>query len=190
MNDPTKLPAWQALLAHHARLGDTTIADLFAGDPARFQNLSIAFGEMTLDVSKNRISDVTLSLLCDLAREAGLDQARADLFAGKRVNNTENRPALHMALRGPAAHKDPIAFAIDGRDVAPDVLQELDRMFGFAEEVRSGAFLGATGKKIAHIVNIGIGGSDLGPALVADALRPDIAGKCISLKGFPISAVQ
>ena len=177
MSDPTKLPAWQALLAHHARLGDTSISDLFAGDPARFQNFSVAFGDITLDVSKNRISDVTLSLLCDLAREAGLDRARADLFAGKRVNNTENRPALHMALRGPAAHKDPMAFAIDGRDVAPDVLQELDRMFGFAEEVRSGAFTGATGKKIVHIVNIGIGGSDLGPALVTDALRPDIAGR-------------
>src|SRR5690606_38784053 len=128
-----------------------------------------------LDFSKNRISDVTLSLLFDLAREAGLEQARADLFAGAPVNNTECRPALHMALRAPAAHHGaPLAFAVHGRDVAPDVEHELDHMFGFAQEVRLGAFTGATGQRIEHIVNIGIGGSDLGTALIVDGLRPDI----------------
>jgi glucose-6-phosphate isomerase len=178
MSDPTKLAAWQALQDHHARLGDVTIAQLFASDPARFQSFSARFDDVTLDYSKNRISDVTVALLLDLAREAGLEQARADLFAGKAVNNTENRPALHMALRAPAAHDGKgLAFAVNGKDTAPDVEHELDHLFGFAQEVRTGAFTGATGKRIEHIVNIGIGGSDLGPALIVDALRPDIAGR-------------
>ncbi|TDQ83326.1 glucose-6-phosphate isomerase [Dongia mobilis] len=180
MSDPTRLPAWQSLGQHHAQLGATTIAELFAADPDRFRNFSARFGDLVLDYSKNRISDVTLSLLFDLAREAGLDQARADLFAGKPVNNTENRPALHMALRAQAAMRDkPLVFAAAGVAVAPDVTQELDHMFGFAQEVRLGAFLGATGKRLQHVVNIGIGGSDLGPALVVDALRPDIDGRMV-----------
>lgn len=178
MTDPTKLLAWQALKDHHARLKEVTIAELFANDPARFREFSAEFGDITLDYSKNRISDVTLSLLLDLAREAGLEQARANLFAGKPVNNTENRAALHMALRAPAAHDGKgMTFAAGGKDVMPDVEHELDHLFGFAQEVRTGAFTGATGKRIEHIVNIGIGGSDLGPALIVDALRPDIAGR-------------
>lgn len=178
MTNPTKLPAWAALSAHHASLRDTTIAALFASDPARFKNFSIRQGDITLDYAKNRVTDVTMGLLLDLAREAGVDQARKDLFAGARVNNTEGRPALHMALRAPAAHGHTgLAFTADGKDVAPQVSQELDALCDFADEVRLGAFKGATGKRIRHIVNIGIGGSDLGPALIVDALRPDIGGK-------------
>lgn len=180
MSDPTKLAAWKALTAHHERLGGITLAELFANDPGRFQNFSTGFGEITLDYSKNRISDVTLALLLDLARESGLEAARSRLFAGDPVNNTEGRPALHMALRAPAAHQGKgLSFNANGKDVAPEVEHELDHLFGFAQEVRSGAFTGATGKRIEHIVNIGIGGSDLGPALIVDALRPDIAGRFV-----------
>lgn len=180
MSNPTKLPAWRALEEHHQLLGSITLADLFAADNARFGNFSAKCGDLVMDFSKNRISDVTLSLLCDLAREAGLEAARANLFAGKAVNNTEGRPALHMALRAPAAyHGAALAFAVDARDVAPDVEHELDRMFGFAQDVRLGAFTGATGQRIEHIVNVGIGGSDLGPALIVDALRPDSEGRFV-----------
>ncbi|WP_374384885.1 glucose-6-phosphate isomerase [Dongia sp.] len=182
MTKPTELAAWQALTQHHARLGGTTLADLFAADPARFANFSSRFGDITLDYSKNRITDVTLGLLLDLAREAGLEEARARLFGGEAINNTEHRPALHMALRAPATHGGKgLAFKAGGKDggkdVAPLVARELDALCDFADEVRSGAFKGATGKRIRHIVNIGIGGSDLGPALIVDGLRPDIGGK-------------
>ncbi len=178
MKKPTDLPAWKALADHHAKLGDATLQSLFAADGARFANFSARLGDITLDYSKNRVTDVTLGLLFDLARESGLDAARAELFGGARINNTEKRPALHMALRAPAAHGGKgLAFAIDGKDVAPLVARELDALCDFADEVRSGAFKGATGKRIRHIVNIGIGGSDLGPALIVDGLRHDIGGK-------------
>jgi glucose-6-phosphate isomerase len=179
MMNPTQLPAWSALQAHHAKLRDTTLTQLFANDAARFKNFSARFGDIVLDYSKNRISDVTMGLLLGLAREADLDTARAQLFGGARVNNTEDRPALHMALRAPAAHGTPLRFKIDGKDVAPQVQQELDQLCDFADEVRLGAFTGATGKRIEHVVNIGIGGSDLGPALVVDALRPDVGGRFV-----------
>ncbi|WP_374305769.1 glucose-6-phosphate isomerase [Ferrovibrio sp.] len=178
MKKPTELPAWKALADHHAKLGGTTLAALFAADPARFENFSARLGDIRLDYSKNGVSDITMGLLLDLARESGLEAARQDFFDGKRVNNTENRPALHMALRAPAAHGGKgLAFAVDGKDVAPLVTQELEAMFDFADQLRHGAFTGATGRKIKRIVNIGIGGSDLGPALVVDALRPDIEGR-------------
>lgn len=178
MSKPTELPAWNALIAHHDKLRETTLAQLFAHDAARFGNFSLRLGDIVLDYSKNRVTDVTMGLLLGLAREAGLEGARDSLFTGARVNNTEDRPALHMALRAPAAHgPDPLRFQVDGKDVAPLVQHELDAMYDFADRIRHGAFTGATGKRIEHIVNIGIGGSDLGPALVADALRPDIAGR-------------
>lgn len=178
MNKPTELPAWNALKAHHEKLRDTTLSQLFAHDSARFENFSTRLGDIVLDYSKNRVTDVTMGLLLGLARESEFDSARQRLFDGERVNNTEDRPALHMALRAPAAHgPGPLRFQIDGKDVAPLVEQELDHLCEFADHVRHGAFTGATGKRIERVVNIGIGGSDLGPALVADALRPDIAGR-------------
>nr|WP_298681716.1 glucose-6-phosphate isomerase [uncultured Dongia sp.] len=178
MTNPTQLPAWKALEAHQAKLKDTTLTQLFAGDAARFQNFSARFGDIVLDYSKNGVTDVTMGLLFGIANEAKLDTARARLFGGEKVNNTEGRPALHMALRAPAAHGgNALKFKIDGKDVGPLVEAELELMFDFADQIRHGAFKGATGKRIRHIVNIGIGGSDLGPALIVDALRPDIGGK-------------
>lgn len=178
MKKPTELSPWKFLVDHHAKLKSTTLTSLFAADPARFANFSVRFDDIVLDYSKNVVSDVTMGLLFDLAREAGIDEARGRLFSGACINNTENRPALHMALRSPAAYHDKrLPFAIVGKDVLPMVERELDLLCDFANEVRMGAFKGATGKRIRHIVNIGIGGSDLGPALVVDALRPDIGGK-------------
>ncbi len=178
MKKPTELSPWKFLVDHHAKLKSTTLASLFAADPARFANFSARFDNIVLDYSKNAVSDVTIGLLLDLAREAGIDEARGRLFSGACINNTENRPALHMALRSPAAyHGKGLPFAIAGKDVLPMVERELDLLCDFADEVRMGAFKGATGKRIRHIVNIGIGGSDLGPALIVDALRPDIGGK-------------
>lgn len=178
MTKPTELSSWKCLVEHQTKLKGTTLASLFAADQTRFANFSARFGDVVLDYSKNGVSDVTMGLLFDLAREAGLDEARARLFGGARINNTENRPALHMALRAPAAHGGKgLGFAIDGKDVSPQVERELDLLCDFADEVRMGAFKGATGKRIRHIVNIGIGGSDLGPALIVDGLRADIGGK-------------
>jgi glucose-6-phosphate isomerase len=178
MTNPTLFPAWKALEAHQAKIGNVTLAELFAGDAERFRNFSIRFGDIVLDYSKNGVTDVTMGLLLGLANEAKLDEARAGLFGGDRVNSTEDRPALHMALRASAAHGGHgLTFKIDGVDVAPVVKAELELMFDFADQIRHGAFKGATGKRIRHIINIGIGGSDLGPALIVDALRPDIGGK-------------
>jgi glucose-6-phosphate isomerase len=178
MTKPVDLPAWKALAEHREKLGGKTLSDLFAADPARFANFSCRFGDIVLDYSKNGVTDATMGLLFSLAREAGLVEARAALFGGARVNNTENRAALHMALRAPAAHGGHgLPFAIDGKDVLPLVVRELEAMFDFADRLRLGAHLGATGRRIERIVNIGIGGSDLGPALVVDALRPDIEGR-------------
>ncbi|WP_374653222.1 glucose-6-phosphate isomerase [Dongia sp.] len=178
MTKPTELSAWKALKDHHASLQGATLSQLFASDGTRFRNFSTRLGDILLDYSKNGVTDVTMGLLLGLARESGLEAARSRLFGGERINNTEDRPALHMALRAPAAYGgEGLGFAIDGKDVAPPVARELDALCDFADEVRSGSFKGATGKRIRHIVNIGIGGSDLGPALIVDALRPDIGGK-------------
>lgn len=178
MKKPIELSSWKALADHHSKLKSTTLTSLFAADLARFDNFSARCGDIVLDYSKNCVSDITMGLLFDLARDSGLEEKCQKLFAGACVNNTENRPALHMALRSPAAYQNKgLPFAVAGKSVIPLVERELDLLCGFADQVRMGAFKGATGKRLRHIVNIGIGGSDLGPALVVDALRHDIGDK-------------
>jgi len=151
--------AWQALRAHQDRLRKTHLRDLFAADPDRFQRFSLEVDGMLVDFSKSHATTETLSLLLDLARTADLEGWRARMFAGETVNNTENRAALHMALRAQKA-------------LRPEVATVLDKMRSFVSGIESGAMRGATGKTITHVINIGIGGSDLGPAMAVAALRP------------------
>jgi glucose-6-phosphate isomerase len=163
----TQSPAWQALEAHHRQLHEVHLRTLFADDPQRGERLSMQAAGLYLDYSKNRLTDETLRLLVQLADERGL-RARIDaMWSGERINTTEDRAVLHVALR--AARDQQIEF--DGRDVVVDVHAVLERMAGFCERVRSGAWTGYTGNRIRHIVNIGIGGSDLGPVMAHEALR-------------------
>lgn len=161
------LPAWQALQAHAAAVGAQHMRDLFAADPDRFARLSFSFGPIRADYSKNRITPETIGLLTELARARGVEAGRAAMFAGERINTTENRAVLHVALR----NREERAMTVDGVDVMPDVRATRARLKAFSEGVRSGQWRGATGKAIRHIVNIGIGGSHLGPMFVADALK-------------------
>jgi glucose-6-phosphate isomerase len=163
----TQSPAWQALEAHHRQLHEVHLRTLFADDPQRGERLSMQAAGLYLDYSKNRLTDETLRQLVQLADERGL-RARIDaMWSGERINTTEDRAVLHVALR--AARDQQIEF--DGRDVVVDVHAVLERMAGFCERVRSGAWTGYTGNRIRHIVNIGIGGSDLGPVMAHEALR-------------------
>ncbi len=163
--------AWAALEAHRQKWCARTVADLFAADPHRFDRFHVALGDLLFDFSKHRLDDETLGLLIDLARAANVEARRAALFSGEPVNVTEHRPALHMALRNLSGAP---MFA-GGRDVMPDVLAELAKIFAFAEAVRDGAIAAANGARFTHIVNFGIGGSDLGPAMAARALSPFVA---------------
>ncbi len=163
----TALPAWQALQVHAAALASTHMRDLFAADPDRFARLSFAFGPVRADYSKNRITPETIGLLAELARARGVEAGRAAMFAGERINTTENRAVLHVALR----NREERAMSVDGVDVMPAVRATRARLKAFSEGIRSGQWRGATGKVIRHIVNIGIGGSHLGPMFVADALK-------------------
>ena len=170
--DSTDLAA--AVYALEAHRGDTlsvTLADLFADDPKRFDDFHIALDDIFFDFSKQRIDRRALALLVDLAHAAKLEERRAALFAGEIVNPTEGRPALHMALR----NLEGTPMLAQGRDVMPDVLAERQKMLRFAEGIRSGAIRSANGEAFTDIVNIGIGGSDLGPAMAAKALTPFIA---------------
>jgi glucose-6-phosphate isomerase len=160
-----------ALEAHHADMVEVTIADLFAKDPERFKSFHVELDDILFDFSKQRVDRTTLALLLDLARAAKLEERRGALFAGEIVNSTERRPALHMALRNMSA--TPMRAA--GVDVMPEVLAERRKMLAFAEDVRNGAIRSATGASFTDIVNIGIGGSDLGPAMAAQALSPFLA---------------
>jgi glucose-6-phosphate isomerase len=160
-----------ALEAHHADMGEATIAELFAKDPHRFADFHIELDDILFDFSKHRIDRTTLSLLVDLARAGKVEERRGALFAGEIVNKTEGRPALHMALRNMSGA--PMRAA--GVDVMPEVLAERRKMLAFAEGVRNGAVRGATGASFTDIVHMGIGGSDLGPAMAAAALSPFIA---------------
>lgn len=153
---------------HAAVVGPLHMRDLFAGDAGRFQRFSLRHDDLLLDYSKNRVTSETLGLLLDLASASGMEAARDALFAGSHVNTTEDRAAAHVALRQEAG----TPFVIDGRDVMADVCAVRDRMRAFSEQVRSGRWRGATGKPITDVVNIGIGGSDLGPAMVVEALTP------------------
>ena len=161
----TALPEWQAL-AVHQRHTAFDLRELFASDPRRFERFSLAHGELLLDYSKQWITDETLRLLIALADARRLREWTARLMAGDRINTTENRPALHTALRAKGA------VIVDGNDIARDISRVRLQMRRFSDELRSGAIKGATGRAITDVVNIGIGGSDLGPALVVDALAP------------------
>ncbi|MBL8645517.1 MAG: glucose-6-phosphate isomerase [Rhodospirillaceae bacterium] len=173
MNVPLKDTAeWQALNAHAKVMAGKHMRDLFAGEPNRFADFSMRDGQVLLDYSKNRIGADTVRLLTALAAARGVDAARKDMFSGKKINTTEHRAVLHTALRNRgvgAAPPHPVL--VDGIDVMPDILHTLSRLREFSERVRSGTWTGSTGKKIQHIVNIGIGGSHLGPMFVADALK-------------------
>ncbi|HEX7598721.1 MAG TPA: glucose-6-phosphate isomerase, partial [Polyangia bacterium] len=160
--------AWKKLEQHRAALDAKTMRQLFAEDPARFQRFSLRLGDLLVDFSKNRITGETMPLLCELARGAGVEAMRDKMFAGEPINLTEGRAVLHVALRNFSGR--PIKVA--GQDVMPEVQAALEHMRQFSESVRSGAWTGYTGKPIRAIVNIGIGGSDLGPVMVCEALRP------------------
>ena len=167
MPDITRQAPWQALLAHYHDLKDVHLRDLFAADPRRGPAFSVDFDDILLDYSKNRVTAKTMSLLFELARGSGLNQAIDDMFGGQPVNATEGRPVLHIALR----NRSNRPVLVQGRDVMPAVNAVLDRMAVFARPVRSGQWRGFTGKPIRNIVNIGIGGSDLGPKMACEALK-------------------
>jgi glucose-6-phosphate isomerase len=159
--------AWQALKAHHGDVAALHLRDLFAGDPRRGERLAVEAAGLYLDYSKNRITDETVELLLQLARASGLRERIDAMFRGEKINVTEGRAVLHVALRAPRA----ASIVVDGRNVVPQVHAVLDTMAGFAERVRSGAWKGHTGQRIRNVVNIGIGGSDLGPVMAYEALR-------------------
>ena len=169
MKDITQFAAWKALQAHYDEIKDAQLKDLFAKDPQRAQRYVIEFeNNLYLDYSKNRITDKTVALLLQLAEEAGLKNAIEDMFNGVHINQTENRAVLHTALRAP---KD-TQLVVDGQDVIKDVHDVLDKMAVFANKVRSGEWKGYTGKPIKNVINVGIGGSDLGPKMACEALKP------------------
>jgi glucose-6-phosphate isomerase len=161
-------PAWISLRHHHERIASLHMRDMFAQDPGRFSRLSLEACGLFVDVSKHRIVDETLSLLVKLARERHVEAWRERMFAGEPINTTENRGVLHVALRNRSER--PVHY--QGIDVMPDVRAVLASMRNFTKRVRNGAWVGHTGKTIAHIVNLGIGGSDLGPLMVCEALKP------------------
>jgi glucose-6-phosphate isomerase len=168
MTRPTLLPAWRALAEHQRDIANIHMRDLFATDPHRFERFSLRFGDLLFDYSKNRITETTLNLLLELARQAGLADRIAAMFRGDKINLTEERAVLHVALRNRANRP----IRIDGDDVMPEVNRVLDHMRKFTEAVRSGRWRGCTGKPITAVVNIGIGGSDLGPKMAVKALTP------------------
>ncbi len=163
----TRGPAWQALGRHHGAVCDLRLRDLFAADARRAERLSFEAAGIHADLSKHRITAETVELLLTLARERRVAEHRDAMLRGEHVNRTENRPALHVALRMPRGR----SLVVDGRDVVRDVHEVLDRMAAFADRVRSGEWRGRTGERIRAVVNIGIGGSDLGPAMAYEALR-------------------
>ena len=163
----TERAEWKALKAHADEIRATTIGELFAKDPARGDRMTLDSVGLLLDYSKNRVNDTTLKLLTSLAAECGLKQRTEAMFTGEKINITEGRAVLHIALRAPADEK----IIVDGEDVVPQVHAVLDKMSGFADRVRSGAWKGQTGKRIRNVVNIGIGGSDLGPVMAYEALK-------------------
>jgi len=168
MSALTATPAWHALKAHHAQIESLHLRTLFADDPGRAERFSVEGGGLFLDYSKNRITAETLRLLLQLADERGVAKRRDAMFAGEKINTTERRAVLHIALRAPRG----TSIEVDGADVVPDVHKVLDAMADFSTRLRSGAFTGHTGKRIRNVVNIGIGGSYLGPEMAYRALRP------------------
>ena len=176
----TDRASWKALADHHEGIARHHLRDLFAEDATRGTRMTLEAVGLYLDYSKNRVTDKTMKLLVALAEDCGLAGKIAAMFRGDRINTTENRAVLHVALRAPRGEK----ILLDGQDVVPAVHEVLDRMAAFADKVRSGQWLGHTGKRIRHVVNIGIGGSDLGPVMAYEALRHfsqrDIACRFVS----------
>src|SRR5580692_5375988 len=160
-------PAWKALATHHKELRKSHLRELFAGDPKRGEMLTAEAAGLFLDYSKNRITDQTLKLLFQLANESGLRERIEAMFRGEKINVTENRAVLHVALRAPKN----ATILVDGKNVVPDVHAVLEKMSAFSKRVRSGEWKGFTGKRIKNIVNVGIGGSDLGPVMAYEALK-------------------
>jgi len=163
----TERPAWKALTAHRQKLKKLHLRRLFADDPTRGKRLTVEAAAIYLDYSKNRVTDRTLKLLFQLAEESGLSGRIAAMFSGDKINVTEDRAVLHVALRAPAG----ATIVVDGKNVVPGVHAVLDKMTDFSHRVRSGAWKGFTGKRIKNVINIGIGGSDLGPVMAYEALK-------------------
>ncbi len=163
----TELRAWKALVAHHQKIRDLQLRKLFADDPTRGERMTVEALGLYLDYSKNRVTDETLKLLVQLAEESGLRERIDAMFRGEKINITENRAVLHVALRAPKG----ASIVLDGENVVPQVHAVLDKMADFSNRVRSGAWKGYNGKRIRNVVNIGIGGSDLGPVMAYEALE-------------------
>lgn len=163
----TEQPAWKALARHYQDVRDVHLRTLFADDPKRGERLTLEATGLYLDYSKNRITDETIALLCQLARDCGLGPRIEAMFRGDKINVTEDRAVLHIALRMPRLS----SLVVDGKDVVPEIHAVLDQMAGFSERVRSGVWKGHTGKRIRNVINVGIGGSDLGPVMAYEALR-------------------
>ena len=168
MTNLTQQPAWQALLKHKKETENIQMRDLFAEDKNRFEDFHLCFNDILLDYSKNRINKKTMSLLTDLAKQSGVEDWITKMFSGEKINHTENRAVLHTALRNRGT--DPVY--VDGQNVMPEIQSELDKMRIYSESIRGGQWLGYSGKPIIDIVNIGVGGSDLGPVMVSEALHP------------------
>ena len=166
--DPTTTSSWKSLTSHAVEMKKVHMRDLFAQDPTRFNSFSQQDGNLLFDYSKNIITKETMELLIDLAKECGLPEAMKAMFEGEKINRTENRAVLHTALRNLSGQ----SFQTDGKDIMPDILRVLGQMKEICKKVHSGEWKGYTGKPIKHIVNIGIGGSDLGPVMVTEALKP------------------
>lgn len=168
LNNPTATNAWKDLIAHKATMDHTSISDLFQGDPERFEKFHLQLDDLLFDYSKNRITTETIQKLIALAKDQNLEEWRSRMFSGDAINTTEKRAVLHTALRRPVSD----TVIVDGENIMPYINDVFGRMKNFSEAVRSGIWLGHTGKTLRHIVNIGIGGSDLGPYMVCEALRP------------------
>ena len=168
MSSLTRLPEWAALKSHHATIAGRHMRDLFLSDPARFDRFSVRVDSLLLDYSKNRITPETMSLLFGLARASGVKAWTEKMFAGEKINFTEDRAVLHVALR----NRTGAPVLVDGEDVMPGVNRVLAHMKAFVTSVREGSWKGHTGERITDVVNIGIGGSDLGPCMVVEALKP------------------
>ena len=165
--DFTTTQAYKYLTDHYIDIVSTSLKELFESDNQRFEKFSLQFEDILLDYSKNRIDDQTLALLQQLARECGVNKAIEAMYSGEVINVTEGRPVLHIALR----NRSNTPVYVDGKDVMPDVNRVLDHMKDFSEAIISGKWTGYTGKAITDVVNIGIGGSDLGPVMVTEALK-------------------
>ncbi|MEU1792276.1 glucose-6-phosphate isomerase, partial [Streptomyces sparsogenes] len=171
MSDPARLdrlPEWTALAKHREELAGVHLRELFEADPGRADRYALRVGDLYLDYSKHLVTEDTLRLLRELAKARGVAELRDAMFRGEKINVTENRAVLHTALRAPRE----AVIEVDGENVVPGVHAVLDEMAAFARRVRSGEWTGATGKRVRTVVNIGIGGSDLGPAMAYEALRP------------------